>query len=170
MTRFMLVASLWALIIGAAQAQAPAPALSGPARMFNSDAIIVGGNPVAFRLWGVDAPEPGQTCFLDEAEWDCFAAAFDKLESLIAGTTVSCTLHQDNNRTRRGKIYAQCRTAAGVDLALAMVEAGLALAVEDQTKDYLAAQKAADEAGVGMWKGTFDEPWVFLDQQRGGGN
>lgn len=164
----MLVASLWAFIIGAVQAQVPAPALSGSARMFSSDAILVGDNPVAFRLWGVDAPEPGQTCFLDEVEWDCFSAAYDKLEELISGTTVTCALRQDTNRTRRGKIYAQCRTAAGVDLVLAMVEAGYALAVEDQTKDYLAAQQAADAAGVGMWKGTFDEPWVFLDQQRGG--
>lgn len=167
MTRLILAACACALLAGAAQAQAPAPALSGPARVFSTDAIIVADNVMAFRLWGVDAPEPGQPCWIDDKEWACADEAFDTLEALIVGKTVTCSLRQDTNRTRRGKIYAVCLNADGIDLALAMVQAGFALAVVDQTKDYLAAEQAAEKEGVGMWRGAFQEPWVFLDQLRG---
>jgi len=168
MARLVLAGCAWVLLACGALAQGQAPALSGPARIFSTDAIIVGDNVVAFRLWGVDAPEPGQTCWIDEQEWDCFGGALDKLEELITGKLVTCSLRQDSNRTRRGKIYAVCLNADRVDLALAMVEAGWALAVVDQTKDYVPAEEAAEKAGIGMWRGSFEEPWVFLDQLRGG--
>jgi endonuclease YncB( thermonuclease family) len=160
------------LVLGCAlaQAQTAAPKLSGPARIFSTDALIVADNPAAFRLWGVDAPEPGQTCWIEQVEWDCFAAAYDKLEELIKGKPVTCSSRQDTDRTRRGRLYAVCSTSDGVDLAKAMAEAGLALAVTDQSKDYVAAEQAAEKAGVGMWQGAFQEPWEFLKQQRGGGN
>ena len=83
---------------------------------------------------------------------------------------MTCSLRQDTDRTRRGRLYAVCLNGDGVDLAKAMAEAGLALAVVDQTKDYVAAERAAEQAGVGMWQGAFQEPWEFLNQLRGGGN
>ena len=166
MLRHLFVTLVAALIAGAALAQRQALQMSGPARLFAPDAIIVGDNTVAFRLWGVDAPEPGQPCWIEQLEWACADDAFEKLEDLIAGKTVTCALRQDGKR--RGSAYAVCRNADGVDLALAMVEAGFALAVVDQTTVYVAAEQAAENSGVGMWQGAFQEPWVFRERQRGG--
>lgn len=45
----------------------------------------------------------------------------------------------------------------------------MALAFRERSTDYVAAEKAAKAAGVCMWRGEFETPWDWLDQERYGG-
>jgi endonuclease YncB( thermonuclease family) len=49
-----------------------------------------------------------------------------------------------------------------------MVKAGYALALRDQSTDYVAAEQAAEKAAAGMWQSEFQPPWVWLQEQFGG--
>ena len=54
----------------------------------------------------------------------------------------------------------------GKDIAELMVRRGMAIAVRAQTTDYVAAEKAADVAGVGVWQGPFIPPWEWKERLR----
>ncbi len=45
----------------------------------------------------------------------------------------------------------------------------MALAFREQSTNYVAAEEAAKAAGVCMWRGEFEAPWDWLDQERYGG-
>lgn len=45
----------------------------------------------------------------------------------------------------------------------------MALAFREQSTDYVAAEEAAKAAGVCMWRGEFETPWDWLDEERYGG-
>lgn len=83
-----------------------------------------------------------------------------KLAELTDLEPVTCV-----ERTRI--VFAVCMVG-DLDLAEALVRAGLALAVHDQSLDYVPAEEAAMEARAGMWPGKFIPSWVWRDQQRRG--
>lgn len=63
---------------------AGAQTLSGPARVVDGDTLQLGRTYV--RLFGIDAPEAGQTC----GDWLPGPEAAAALAAFIAGRTVAC--------------------------------------------------------------------------------
>ncbi|WP_457585948.1 thermonuclease family protein [Ensifer canadensis] len=57
--------------------------LSGVASASDGDSLRLDGRRI--RLEGIDAPEIGQTCNRDGAEWDCGADARQRLRAMVAG-------------------------------------------------------------------------------------
>ena len=51
--------------------------ITGPARVVNGDTIDIAGQRI--RLFGIDAPESGQTCIIDNQPWPCGEAATEAL-------------------------------------------------------------------------------------------
>lgn len=121
---------------------------AGAARVADGDSLVIGGERI--RLEGIDAPELGQSCVRDGAEWPCGRQARDRLAQLTRGNTVSC---QAYGRDRYDRLLARC-TAAGVDLAGVMVEEGWAVAYGD----YEIVETEARRAGRGIWSGSFERP------------
>jgi hypothetical protein len=68
---------------------------------------------------------------------------------------------------RYGRIVAVCSTA-GEDLDAWMVQQGWALAYREYSTDYVAEEYAAQVAGLGIRRGTFDLPWEWRKAQRSG--
>jgi endonuclease YncB( thermonuclease family) len=162
MKRFaMLIAGIGILMTAPVAAQEP---VTGNALVLTADRLAIGENQ--FFLFGIDGFEEGQTCFINGQPWACGAVAFRELQILADVGPVTCTPQRDRNPRRMRFPWGTC-VAGGVDLAEAMVRAGYAFVVIDQSEAYLDAQAAAEADGAGAWQGIFIAPWEYRDRLRG---
>jgi endonuclease YncB( thermonuclease family) len=153
------------LFLGLALAAAIAPAraeIAGPPIIIDGDTIEVQG--VVVRLYGIDAPELGQTCWIGQHAYDCGKIARTALLDLTAGVPVICKfVPPDSDGTPddgpEGRI-GLC-TADGYDLSEGMAYTGWALALRRVPGRYLAFEDGARAAGRGLWKGEFVAPWAW---------
>ncbi|WP_322996471.1 thermonuclease family protein [Castellaniella sp.] len=110
------------------------------------------------RLFGIDAPESGQTC-LDGAgqRYLCGTRAAEALAGLIGRNgQVTC---QVRDRDQYQRLVAQCRTEAGIDLNREMVRAGWAIDYVRYSRGlYSAEQREAQIGRQGIWAGSFETP------------
>jgi endonuclease YncB( thermonuclease family) len=132
---------------------AGAEMLTGRARAVDGDTLEIAGDTV--RLAGIDAPEHGQVCErADGSAWDCGGWAAKELARRVLGVTLSC---DGAGRDRYGRLLAIC-AADGADLADGLVRDGAAFAYLKYSRRYLAAEKQAAVAGVGLWQGRSARP------------
>lgn len=139
-------------------------AIAGPARVVDGDTLEVSGAHV--RLEGIDAPERGQTCRRGPAGegYRCGLAASAALARLIAGRPVRCG---PTGTDRYGRTLAVC-WAGQTDIGAALVRSGWALAYVRYSTRYVGEEAEARAAGRGMWGGTFQPPWDWRREHRGG--
>jgi endonuclease YncB( thermonuclease family) len=103
MTRIVPIALLCIALAGAALAQGKKMMeVSGPARVLDADVLVVAEKHPPVRLYGIDAPEPLQPCFIEGKAWACNAVAVRTLQLLIEHYDVTCRQVEDTNRRRRG--------------------------------------------------------------------
>lgn len=142
-------------------AMAAAQTLSGSARIVDGDTLEVAGQRI--RLWGIDAPERGQTCGgRDGRIYECGRDAAAVLAELARGRVVC----EPRERDRYGRIVAVCRTDAG-DLGAAMVRRGWAVDYTRYSRGAYRAEEAAARAErLGIWAGRFDMPETWRRKQR----
>ena len=126
--------------------------ISGAASVVDGDTIIVQGR--RFELFGIDAPEIKQTCRKAGMTWPCGEEAADYLRNLLIDDLVTC---DQRNRDRLGRIVSVCRIQ-DQDINASLVRQGWALANSDISTDYVAAEEAAKDAGVGIWTSQFIPP------------
>lgn len=127
-------------------------AISGPAVAVDGDTLQVTGERI--RLFGIDAPEADQTCQRGDEAWRCGEDAGRMLAALVNGKPIECT---QRDRDDYGRMVAACRVGK-TDLAGAMIDAGLAVALPQFTADYVDGEAAAKARGVGLWGSTFAMP------------
>ena len=150
---------LIAIALSAAACALPAHAeVSGQARVVDGDSLEIGGARI--RLFGIDAPERGQSCRSGGQPWICGGLARLRLEEWISGRAVVC---EEKDRDRYGRIVAVCR-AGGEDLNAWMVAEGWALAYRRYSEAYADEEARAKAARAGVWRGEFVPPW---DWRRG---
>nr|WP_146691135.1 thermonuclease family protein [Bradyrhizobium canariense] len=131
--------------------------LTGQASIIDGDTLEIHGTRI--RLWGVDAPESSQLCRGEDSEqYRCGAQAANDLDAFIARRPVSCL---PISLDRYGRTVATC-SVGGADIGDWLVRNGLALDWPEYSKrKYEAAQHDAEEAGRGIWKGSYVEPWLY---------
>lgn len=134
--------------------------LSGRARVIDGDTIVLGSRRI--RLHGIDAPESAQICQTrDGGAYSCGGVAADRLRALIGAERVSCNSEE---RDRYGRLISTCR-AGGRDLGAEMVRRGWARAYLRYSGDYAELEKEARQNKVGIWSGTFQNPWAFRKER-----
>ena len=111
---------------------------------------LVDGDTVKFnkqlvRLFGIDAPEKGQTC--DQGRWSPGPQAKKTLENFIAGRPVNCRQVDFDHRNQRP--VAQC-FAGDDDLQAMMVSAGWAWAFVRYSDRYVPEERDAKVLKVGV--------------------
>lgn len=126
--------------------------ISGSARAMDGDTLDMAG--VVIRLHGVDAPELNQTCSRQGQSWACGKEASEKLAQLVSGVNLRCEQRDIDDYDR---IVATCR-AQQVDVAQAMVEAGLAVALPQFSDRYVGVEARAKSLGLGVWGSEFQQP------------
>lgn len=166
-----LRAGLCALLLGTGLIAATAQATTSPpfdihgrvevTKVTDGDSLRSG--PLRIRIFGIDAPETKQTCTTpDGTRWACGKAATQSMRDIIATAGhLRCHLRDTD---RYGRLVMQC-FAGEVDIAEALVQAGLAMAYRRYSTRYVAAETAAQDAKRGMWAGTFVAPWEWRKAQ-----
>lgn len=106
-----------------------ADVVSGRVSVVDGDTLLLDAGRQRVRLFGIDAPESGQTCLDGKAErYLCGASAAEALAALLGRNShVECSI-LDTDRYQR--LVAECRTAAGANLNREMVRAGWAVDYE----------------------------------------
>ena len=156
------------LACGGAHAQPVAPddkAAIGNARIVDTDILEVGGQ--RFYLFGIDAMEQEQNCFLNGRPWSCGAVAYREMEKILyeEGGAVTCMARDGIDTKRPTARFGTC-IINGKDIGDLMVRRGMAVAQPAQSPDYVEAEKAAEKAGVGVWQGPFIPPWEYRERLR----
>jgi endonuclease YncB( thermonuclease family) len=137
------------------------PDLRGRARVIDGDTLAFGR--VRVRIFGIDAPEAGQTCpRADHSRWACGAWATAQMQARFGGRDLTCT---PKDRDRYGRVVATCRDAGGTDVGAALTGAGAAMAYRRYSRDYVADERRAEAARRGIWAGPVTSPADFRAQK-----
>ena len=128
----------------------------GTAQVIDGDSLVVAG--VEIRLYGIDAPEYRQYCFRRGRPWACGIDATRTLRALIASRPVACRAREED---RYGRTVATC-AVEGRDLGAAMVAGGHAVAYGA----YQLEERAARNAGRGIWSSRFEPPAEWRAKHR----
>ncbi len=142
--------AILALLLATGPAQAE---IRGPARAVDGDSLEIRGQLI--RLYGVDAPEPGQRCERDGREYDCWLQASFGLSAITANHWLRCV---ERGRDPAGTLIAVCY-AGPYDVNATIVRDGWALAARAETTDYVPFESQARAARRGLWAGRFTAPW-----------
>jgi endonuclease YncB( thermonuclease family) len=146
-----LILLAWITLPIGAQAQT----FSGTATALDGDRLSVSG--ISIRLFGIDAPELGQTCSRSGTSWPCGEEARQSLAKLVTGQRVEC---RGRGIDTYGRTLAVCATASG-ELNRALVEQGWATAFRKYSDAYVAEEVRARAAAAGIWSSEFEAPEAF---------
>ena len=150
------------MLLGAAAAVADDPLVyRGAAEVTGPAMLRLEGKRIL--LWGVDAPVRGQPCHAGDKKWDCATASAKTLLNIVGNQEISC---QTRRVDQFGRVFAVCK-AGEIDVNRALVEAGMAVALPKETMDYVAAEAAAKDKGIGVWRGPFMAPADYREMQTG---
>ena len=137
--------------------------LSGPVTVTKvSDGDSLRSGKLRIRIFGIDAPELKQQCQdQNGSTWACGLVARQKLENLLdADKLLHCALREVD---RYGRLVMQCFRGT-VDIGAAMVRSGHALAYRSFSHIYVAEEQHATLARNGVWRGSFQSPWEWRQQ------
>ena len=131
-------------------------------QVIDGNTIVLGGARI--RLFGIDAPEPEQTCRVEGRPWNCGLEARWAVANRIGWNWVSCL---QRGRDPGGAIAAVCYLGGvgGPELNAWLVEQGWALAHRSESLDYMAEEESARRSGRGLWRGDFETPWDWRAEQ-----
>lgn len=145
------------------------PAIVGQASVIDGDSIEIHGQRI--RLWGIDAPESGQTCERGGEIYRCGQQAALWLARDIGDQVVTCIPHGPRDRYRRSvakcsvNVVSQSEWEAvdvPLDLAGGLVAVGWALDYARYSGgEYAEIEAMARESRNGMHAGTFTAPWEW---------
>jgi len=134
---------------------------AGPAGVIDGDTIEIAGQ--AIGLFGIDAPEPAQSCQNRNGRaYPCGEHAARHLRLLIGSREVSCDAPAGE---RRGRPVAICFVGRH-ELGQQVVLEGWALADPADGAAYRRAEQAARGLKHGLWKGRFVTPWAWRTGER----
>lgn len=120
-------------------------------RVIDGDTLDLAGERI--RLFGIDTPERGQSC----GPLACGRAATEALADILSAGAVRCTRV---NTDRYGRTVARCK-AGRIDVNREMVRRGMAWAYRQYGDDYIADERAARKARIGIWKHKSRPPWNY---------
>lgn len=141
-----------------AQSPPAAPIAEGKAHIVDGDTLEIGTRRV--HLYGVDAPEPEQTCERGGRRWRCGMEATYAMAALLEFHWLICRQREIDPA---GDMIGVCRIGGpkGFSVNREIVRRGWALALRPSGDDYAAAEQQAKAAKMGLWSGSFVSPWEW---------
>ncbi len=137
-----------------------APEIIGKAKVIDGDTIEIDGKQI--HLYGIDAPEIGQTCWFQRGEFACGKSARQSLWVYVKDQELTC---REQPAGARGGSSAIC-FAEGRDLGEHMVRRGWALSEPKRGEAYLALEDEARRQKLGLWNFKFTKPWDWRAMMR----
>jgi endonuclease YncB( thermonuclease family) len=128
--------------------------ISGRASVIDGDTIEIRGERI--RLFGIDAPESGQSCTVQGKAFPVGQRAAFALADKIASRVVDC---RPKDRDRFNRPVAVC-SVTGEDINAWMAANGWALAYRYYSRDYVSQEEQASKSKLGIWQcSDFVPPW-----------
>ncbi len=148
---------------GAVSFAGPPAATAAPAlivdpettRAIDGDTLQIDGT--VLQLQGIDAPELGQTCVHKGRAQHCGLDAAYKLRQVIEKGVIPKIVCVEVAAPADGARVATCREGDR-DLSEIMLRAGYAVALPGAAASYVAAERAARRASLGIWGTVFALP------------
>jgi len=131
--------------------------ITGAPTIIDGETLEVGGK--RFTLWGIDAPDPRQTCIIRRRDYNCGRISTTALMDLVAGVNVTC-------RPVKGTTNVARCYAGGYELSEGMIHTGWALAMPRDHARFAPIEKKAATARRGLWQGEFVMPWDWRAAQK----
>ena len=129
--------------------------IEGKARVIDGDTIYIGETKI--RLHGIDAPEKNQKCFFHNKDWECGKRSTLYLKKIISNHNVMCeTRNKDSYKRYIGICYINDE-----NINKLIVRNGWAIAYKYYSKDFIKDELIAKKNKLGIWKGSFQEPYLF---------
>ena len=132
-----------------------AKTIIGIATVIDGDTIHINNNKI--RLLGIDAPEKNQKCVFNNKDWECGKNSTLALREMIENSPVICRI----NDVDRYKRYIAVCFSNKKNLNKMMVKNGWAIAYRYYSKDYIDEEFIAKRKKLGIWRGTFEEPYIY---------
>ena len=153
-----IAAALALLGLASAGTATAATEFRGSAIVLDGDSIQIAGQRI--NLYGIDAPEPGQSCERLGKSYRCGQEATQALVRGIGQDIVTC---RQKHLNQRKQPVAMCKTG-GFDISEWMVRQGWAVSHPKFGAAYKDAEAAARQYRRGIWGGGFTLPWVWREQ------
>ena len=160
MARTIPAAALAASLALAGAMPACAQEITGPVEVVDGDTLSM--SDMRIRLFGIDAPELGQSCDRAGHAWACGEAAKAELAKLVEHGPITCQV-RDNDAY--GRLVATCRVGR-IDLGEAMVGSGWATAYAEYGADYVEREARAKQFKLGIWAASFETPATWRAAHR----
>ena len=128
----------------------------GQIKVVDADTIVL--NEEKIRLYGIDAPETNQNCYINREAWPCGKQATKYLKNLLKNVSLSSLNCKISNKDRYGRSIGLCYIADN-NINRDLVENGWALAYREYSKDFIHNEILASKKKIGMWQGEFVAPW-----------
>jgi endonuclease YncB( thermonuclease family) len=133
--------------------------VTGVAEVIDGDTLLIGETTI--RLFGIDAPEAGQSCPRAKGgDWACGNRATEALGAMVEEREITCWIVGEDDYDRR---LGTCHTAGpdGLEINERLVSDGYAWAFVRYSDVYAAAERAARDAGLGVWQAAATPPWEY---------
>ena len=128
----------------------------GQIKVVDADTIIVNNEKI--RLYGIDAPETKQYCYIEKEAWPCGKQATEYLKNLLKDVSPHSLYCKISSKDSYGRSIGVCYIE-DQNINSKLVESGWALAYKQYSKDYINVEKLASKKKIGIWQGEFIEPW-----------
>ena len=134
--------------------------ISGKAKIIDGDTIHIENNKI--RLHGIDAPELNQNCNYKNKDWECGQQSKKYLIQLIDSNAVNCqVIGIDRYKRYIGICYVN-----KLNINKMLVKNGWAIAYRYYSKVYTDEEFIAKKMKIGIWKGKFEEPYIFRKKNK----
>ena len=134
--------------------------IEGKPKIIDGDTINIGKNKI--RLHGIDAPETNQTCSIDNKIWNCGIESTIALKNFILEKEVYCKII-DIDKYKR---FIGICFLDNQNINQYMVRNGWAIAYRYYSLDFVETEKLAKKDKIGLWKGKFQEPFLYRKSKK----
>ena len=134
--------------------------INGVALVVDGDTLYIEKNKI--RLHGIDAPEIDQTCTINDKVWHCGLESTAALKKLVLNNNISCVV-SDIDKYKR--YIAEC-FVNNKNINKYMVRNGWAIAYRYYSLDFIEDEKLAKKDKIGLWKGEFQEPYLYRKSKK----
>ena len=134
--------------------------IKGTANVIKGDVIEIDGQKI--KLYGIDALELEQLCYIKSRPWHCGLAAKKQLAEKIEGKSLTCITKD----TKQDNIpEAEC-FVAGKNLNAWLVGQGWAIADRKKSRDFISDEILAQRNLNGIYQSEFLKPslWREINQ------
>ncbi len=134
--------------------------IHGKARIVDGDTIHIGQKKI--RLHGIDAPEKEQTCTFQKKNWNCGLESKKFLLNLTSNKKIIC---ESSGKDKYHRYIAIC-FVDNLNINQTMVKSGWAIAYRYYSADYIGEENFAQKNLLGIWRGKFEEPYIFRKKNK----